>query len=214
MHPVILTALITVANVLGVGMIVPQVRKLGGPNSSASGVSGAWVGVGIALNGWWLAYATNGQLWGMIPVSLGAAVLYVAMAVLLIRRTGFSAIRSLLAGLVLLGSLPLPFLVFDGWEMAGLAIGASYALQFVPAAAVAVRSDDVSGISTTTWVMALIEAAIWWGYGVSSDDRALVIGGAGATLTSAIILIRLLGSTKPQGLRRFLPRVSHLAAAR
>lgn len=204
MNPVILSALIAIANVLGVGMIVPQVRRLGGHYRSAEGVSGGWIGVGIALNVWWLAYATENHVWGMIPVSLGAAALYIAMAALLFRHNGRTAITSVVYGLATLGLLPLPFLLLDGWDTAGLAIGASYGLQFTPAAFVAIRSADVSGISLTTWIMALIEAAIWWGYGVSSDDRALVLGGAGATIMSAIILVRLLGG-RPPG--RFLIRL-------
>jgi hypothetical protein len=201
MNALVLSALLAVANVLGVGMIVPQVRKLGGANSSASGVSGAWVGVGIGLNGWWMAYAVETGLWGLLPVSFGAAVLYLVMAVRLFNHNRWTAVRSIAFGLVLLGLVPAPFLIFSGWTAAGLAIGASYGLQFVPAAVVAVRSADVSGISVTTWVMALIEAAIWWGYGVYSEDRALVVGGVGATAASLVILVRLLSSTWRSGLR-------------
>lgn len=212
MNTLILSALLAVANVLGVGMIVPQVKKLGGNNSSTNGVSGAWVGVGIGLNGWWIAYATETGLWGLLPVSLGAAALYLVMAYRLFRHRGQAAIRSIALGLVLLGLLPAPFLILNGWTAAGLAIGASYGLQFVPAAVVAVRSADVSGVSATTWIMALIEAAIWWGYGVYSDDRALVVGGAGATVASLVILIRLLSDTWGTRLRVGQTRTTSTAA--
>ena len=53
MQSLVLSALVVVANILGVGMILPQVWRLG--RGSAGGVSGAWIGVGIGLNGWWLA---------------------------------------------------------------------------------------------------------------------------------------------------------------
>ncbi|MEM9656572.1 MAG: hypothetical protein AAGA65_31145 [Actinomycetota bacterium] len=196
MHPLILSALVVMANVLGVGMIVPQATRLLGRNGSANGVSGTWIGIGISLNSWWVAYALRSDLPGLLPVSLGAAALYLVMAVGLHRHNGTSAIRSVAAGVLLLGSAPVPFLLADGWSAAGLAIGACYCLQFAPAAAAAVRSSDVSGISPTTWVMALVEAAIWWGYGLSADDRALVVGGAGASVCSLIILARLLGGTR------------------
>lgn len=201
MHPLILTALLAMANILGVGMIVPQVARLGGRNGSAGGVSGAWIGVGIALNGWWLAYGITQQLWGLVPVSLLAAILYLTMAALLTRRCGFGSLTSVTAGFVAVGLLPAPFLLTDGWTAAGVAVGVSYGLQFTPAAAVAVRSEDVSGVSLTTWSMALIEAGIWFGYGLSSGDAPLVIGGAGAAVTSMIILARLASGNRWGGLR-------------
>ncbi|MEM7273690.1 MAG: hypothetical protein AAF547_11470 [Actinomycetota bacterium] len=200
----VLSILLVVANVLGVGMIVPQVVRLAGARGSA-GVSGAWVGVGLSLNAWWFGYGLSTSLWGLLPVATGAAALYGVMAVLLVRLTGIGALPAIAGGAAVPALAPLPFLLLDGWPAAGLAIGGAYAIQFAPAAVAAVRSADVSGISPTTWFMALVEAAIWFGYGLVMADRALVVGGFGASVAALIILVRL-GAVSGTG--RLRPRLA------
>ena len=48
---VVLPILLVVANVMGAGMIVPQVARLHRVRS-VDGLSGIWVGVGVAMNNW------------------------------------------------------------------------------------------------------------------------------------------------------------------
>lgn len=190
----LLPSLLIVANVLGVGMILPQAIRLRTHRCTA-GVSGAWIGVGLTLNLWWLAYATQARLWGLIPVSAGAFVLYAVIAVQLLRIERRAALPQLLFGLFVLGGAPLPFLLLDGWSGAGVAIGLSYGVQFLPAAVAAYRSASVAGVSSATWVMAWIEAAVWLLYGIDSTDGALLLSGTGGLLVSSIILVLL--ATKP-----------------
>ena len=52
---VMLNALVISATVLGSGMALPQARQLARTRRT-DGVSPTWVGVSMALNGWWLAY--------------------------------------------------------------------------------------------------------------------------------------------------------------
>ncbi len=185
-----LAALLIVANVMGAGMIVPQVVRLHRLRS-ADGLSGVWVGVGIAMNCWWTAYGLAESLWGVLPVSIVAALMYLVMAAQYVGLLGRAGLRPILVGATGLGLLPVPFLVLAGWDAAGLVIGLAYAVQFVPAAVAAIRQTDLRGVSPTTWIMAWIEAVIWVAYGISESDIALLVGGAGGALASTVILLRI-----------------------
>ena len=57
---VVVNALVVSATVLGSGMALPQARQLARTRST-DGVSPTWVGVSLALNGWWLAYGLAAQ---------------------------------------------------------------------------------------------------------------------------------------------------------
>ena len=199
----LLSSVVVVANVLGVAMIWPQVARLH-RDRTTSGVSPTWVGVGIALNWWWLAYAAAQQLVGLVPVSVGGTVLYLTMAVQLHRLTGGATTSRLVMSTIGVSSVPLAGLVAGGWAGAGLAVGMAYGAQFSPAAVAAVRSADTSGISPATWWMAMIEAMIWLTYGVASRDLPLIVGGAGGTLMAFTIVVRL-GLNRPRSSIATLP---------
>ncbi len=190
MRSLVMPVLLIVANVLGTGMIVPQSLRLK-RHRDTEGVSSAWVGVGVAMNIWWLAYGLEEHLWGLIPVSAIALGLYSFMAVQLVGTLGRTVARPFLFGALGLGSVPLPFLVFGNWRAAGVAIGLCYGIQFAPAALASLRSDRLSGISPTTWTMAWAEAVIWLVYGLTIGDWALVVGGTGGTAMATVILFRL-----------------------
>ncbi|MCZ7627999.1 MAG: hypothetical protein M5U19_02385 [Microthrixaceae bacterium] len=146
MNPVLLVGMLVLANAMGIGMTVPQVVRLHRLRS-ADGVSGVWIGVGIAMNTWWIAYCLAESLWGILPVSTVAALLYTVMAGQYLGLVGRPGRRPLLSGLLAVGLSPVPFLVLGGWAVTGAVIGLAYALQFSPAAVTALRSDDLSGIS-------------------------------------------------------------------
>lgn len=190
MSSTVLQLLLVVANVLGAGMIVPQVVRLH-RTRVAAGVSGVGLGVGMVLNLWWVIYAVQGRLWGIVPVSVASIGLYVTLSLLYVRIVGRRGYQPLAFGSVVIALVPLPFLLFGGWEATGLVIGGSYGLQFSPAVVDAIRSSDVRGIAPMTWSMAWVEASIWLTYGVVVDDPALVVGGAGGAAMASIILGRL-----------------------
>lgn len=186
----VMSVALVLANVLGVGMIVPQVLHLH-RHRRVDGVSATWVGVGIGINLWWIAYAVNVQLWGVLPVSVGGVALYATIAVQYLHITSAAGLRRILAGSLGASLLPAASLLLTDWDAVGVAIGVSYAVQFAPAVLEAFRSSTVGGISLMTWLLALGEAAIWFGYGVVVDDPALLIGGGGGSLMSAAIVWRL-----------------------
>lgn len=186
----VLTLLLAVATVLGGGMIVPQVLRLRRTRSLA-GVSVAWIGLSVTLNGWWVAYGVAGERWGVVPVSVVGLALYLWMARLALGIAGVGTLRGLTAGALLPTIVPAVALAVSGWTAAGLVIGLSYGIQFGPAAWSAVRSERLDGISPTTWIMAWAEAVIWFVYGLDVGDAALVVGGGGGAAMASVILVRL-----------------------
>ena len=186
---VVLPLLLLVATVAGVGMIVPQVARLH-RTQTPDGVSAVWVGVGLVMNAWWLAYAAASGLWGLVPVSVGGIALYGVLAHQLVGLLGRGALGPVARG-HLIGLVPFVGLATDGWPGAGLVVGLLYGAVFAPAIWSALRARSVAGISPTTWILAWIEAAIWLAYGSTTADLALVVGGLGGTAMSSIILVRL-----------------------
>ena len=190
MSPIVLSVMLVVANVMGAGMIVPQVVRLRRSHNTR-GISASWIGVGLAMNLWWVGYGLAGGLWGIIPVSAMAFVLYLVIVAQYAGINGVASLRNCVVGMVGLGIVPLPALILDGWATAGLVVGLCYAVQFAPAALTALRSDVLEGVSPITWAMAGTEAAIWLIYGLNQADSALMIGGGGGLAMSLVILVRL-----------------------
>lgn len=190
MTAVFVTIMIVIANVMGAGMAYPQASKLI-RTGSTRGVSGVWAGVSLTMNIWWLAYGLANDLWGLVPVSAVAALLYVAIIVAYLRSVGRSGLGGVLLGVFVLGMVPAPFLVISGWAVAGLAIGLCYGMQLVPAVVAACRSRDLRGVAPSTWIMAWVEAVIWVVYGLIVVDTALLAGGASGAVMASVILGRL-----------------------
>jgi len=185
-----LTLMIIVANAFGMAMIVPQVLKIRRSRVLA-GVSPAWVGIGVAMNLWWIVYAIQGALWGILPVSAFTFVMYTVMARLYINIGGRTAQRAIAKSGLIAGLAPLPILIFGGWVATGVTIGLAYGLQLTPAVVSAFRSESIEGISAWTWAIAWFEAAVWLAYGIAIIDVALLFGGTSGVFLSTLILMRL-----------------------
>ncbi len=190
MTAIFVTIMIVVANVMGAGMAYPQASKLI-RTGNTRGVSGVWAGVSLTMNIWWLAYGLANGLWGLVPVSGVAAVIYVAIIIAYIRSAGPGALGGVLGGALILGMIPAPFLAFGGWTVAGLAIGLCYGLQLVPAVVATCRTRELNGVAPTTWIMAWVEAVIWTAYGLFVVDSALLAGGISGAVMASLILGRL-----------------------
>lgn len=186
----LMTPLLIMANVFGVGMIVPQAVRIH-RTRIADGVSATWIGISLALNLGWFLYGVHGRLWGLIPVSAGALLLYGIVAAKLISITGSLGLRRVTTGVLGASVAPASALMAAGWIGLGLTLGLAYGLQFTPAVVSALRATSTGGISAATWIMALAEAVIWAIYGVAVSDWALILGGLGGTVMASIIVGRL-----------------------
>ncbi len=185
----LLTIAVVSANILGVGMLIPQATRIV-RERVLDGVSAEWIGTGLAVNAGWLVYALTAEVWGLLGVSGGALALYAAMAVAARRLDASHFDRTRTTALVILNVL--------GWAAAvgqvnalGLTLAGLFTVQFAPAVWSAWVSPTLSGISPTTWILALGEAVIWVAYGAAINDRALLLGGFGAAAMSGLVLLRL-----------------------
>ncbi len=171
-------------------MAFPQARRLA-RTRRVEGVSAVWIGVSLAINGWWLAYGLVAGVWALVPVSAISLVLYASMAVVYLGTVGRAALRALSLGAFGLGMFPLPFLIIGGWQLAAIAVGLSYGIQLVPAVVSACRTRDLVGVSASTWLIAWVEAGLWLVYGLGVGDVALTLAGIVGMVMSSIILGRL-----------------------
>lgn len=201
--------LLVVANVLGVGMLVPQGARLA-KSKSIAGVSPRWVGLGFGINIGWLAYATLADLPGLLPVSAGALVLYGWMLISLGKISRTAVVEGLLTSALLLAALVLTGFVGGVAAVGIFGLGFLYTVQFAPAAWESFTSSDLSGIAPVTWIMGLVEAAIWTVYGRSTGDLGLVVGGTGASIMAIIVLVNLLRSQLRTDQQRLARRVGAL----
>lgn len=187
---VLIITLVVIANILGSAMAYPQAAKLlrtGNPE----GVSAIWAGVSVSMNLWWLVYGLANSLWGLVPTSAIATVLYAIIVVAYVRSVGRAAFGGLAVGALVFGLAPLPVLLVAGWSAAGVTIGLCYGMQLFPAVVAAWRTSDLSGVAPGTWLMAWVEGAIWGAYGVFVVDGALLIGGVAGVLMATLMLVRL-----------------------
>jgi uncharacterized protein with PQ loop repeat len=198
---IMLNLIAVAASVLGSSMAFPQARRLV-LTRNVDGISSVWVGVSMAINLWWTAYALASSIWALLPVSVASFLLYAAIAVVYLRSVGRRGIGGVLLGAFGLGMAPLPFLVFGGWAVAGPAVGLCYGIQLAPAVVAAHRSRRLDGIAPGTWILSFVEGVLWLIYGAVIADAALVAGGVvGVVLAGAILLRLAVTGHRPLALR-------------
>jgi len=189
MH-LLLNFLVIVATLLGSWMAFPQARRIA-RTRRVDGVSATWIGVSLAINAWWLTYGLVAGVWAVVPVSIISLLLYGVMAWFFVLSVGRAAIPGLALGVFGLGMVPLPFLLIGGWELAGVAVGLSYGVQLLPAVVASLRTSALSGVSSTTWIIASLEAVLWLAYGLGVGDVALTLAGLVGVVMASVILVRL-----------------------
>jgi uncharacterized protein with PQ loop repeat len=190
---IVLTVVAIGASVLGAGMAFPQAVRLF-KTRCADGVSATWIGVSLAINAWWAAYAMAVSLWALLPVCLVSFIVYSWIAVVYVDVIGQARIRAIFGGAVGLGLVPLPVLLIAGWEVAGVAVGLCYGLQLAPAVVASMRTRDLAGVSAATWILSFVEGVLWLAYGFGVADWALIAGGVSGIVMAGTILGRLVAT--------------------
>ncbi len=84
-------------------------------------------------------------------------------------------------------------IILLAWLSGGLValLGMSVLVNQGPQVWAALRSNDLDGIATTTWYIALVDASLWGGYGVVSGDVALMSYGVVLFASASVILGRV-----------------------
>lgn len=188
-----LTLVVIAANVLGGAMAIPQAAKLL-RSRRVDGVSPTWAGISATVNAWWAAYGIGIGDLSIVPVSAVSVMAYLAIAVALVRfgtATPLRTVTTMAVSSALVALVPVVALAIGGWTAAGIALGALYGVQLSPAVVAVHRAPDVSGVSTATWGIAFVEAALWGVYGFARLDAGLVTLASTGLLMSALVLARL-----------------------
>jgi uncharacterized protein with PQ loop repeat len=188
-----LSAVVVAANVLGATMAVPQATRIH-RTRSAQGVSLAWAIMSTTINGWWGVYGLAVGDLAIVPVSFVSVTVYLAIAVMVVRSSDTSATQAFLtavAASAVVSSLPIVAMALGGWQIAGIVLGGLYGVQLAPAVVAVYRSADVSGVSPATWIIALVEAALWGVHGIAAGDTGIVTLAVTGVSMSTLVLARL-----------------------
>ena len=185
-----LNALVISATVLGSGMALPQARQLARTRRT-DGVSPTWVGVSLALNGWWLAY---GFAASRVGARAGVGDLVRAL------RVDGRALRPHRSGGP---SRTRPAARCGRPRHDPAAVPRGRRLGNAPASPSASATAcsccrpswpccapaNSAGVSAATWLIAWIESMLWLVYGLGVADSALVVAGVVGVAMSSVILV-------------------------
>ncbi len=73
----------------------------------------------------------------------------------------------------------------------GAVLGLAVVVQFGPQVWVALRSDDLRGISPNAWRLAIVDALVWGAYGVTIVDYALIGYASTLIVFAVVVLVRV-----------------------
>ncbi len=188
------TVAVILANVIGGAMAVPQAARLI-IHRRAEGVSPAWAGLGLTLNGWWLAYGlgAGGSSWAIVPISAISIVSYGIIVAMIVRHTTAGTSETVTGSLILstaiAGLVPILAMLIGSWSAVGVTLGAIYGVQLTPAVIGIYRATDLSGVSIATWRLAWIEALLWGVYGFPPRDPGILTFSVTGLIMSTAVLI-------------------------
>lgn len=184
-----LTALfVVVGTTIGLVRAVPQLLRLARARS-AHGVSVDTAATSSVVSLTWAAYGLlTGQ--SAVAAASGASGLMFALVTLVALRYGrrLGEMRTTPLWLMVL----LAAGVIGGARGLGFVLPVSVLVANVPQLLVAWRERDLSALSLGTWLLSVLEAAVWGTYGLLAGDRAILTYGTLHFLTSGgIVMLRL-----------------------
>jgi uncharacterized protein with PQ loop repeat len=181
-----------IASVVFLVRLVPQPIKLwrtGLPEglSPMAAINGVISDVG------WVLYGFSAALVPVWAVSVASLVPTVATLVLLLVTTRRVPRPDLVGSVVWLLSVAV------AWHLGALVtvLGLSVVVNHGPQVVAALRERDLRGISTTTYLLALADAALWGVYGFAVRDPALLAYGVVLTAAALTILGRIWWTRRP-----------------
>jgi uncharacterized protein with PQ loop repeat len=134
-----------------------------------------------------LAWFIYGLSQGSVPiwiVSLPSFPLAMWTVVLLRRQT---TRRDLIGAALWTAVIALAWL----GGMLGAVLGLAVIVQFGPQVWVALRTDDLQGISPNAWRLSILDACVWGAYGITITDYALIGYASTLIVFAVIILVRV-----------------------
>jgi uncharacterized protein with PQ loop repeat len=179
-----------IATVLAAIGALPQVRLVA-RTGDVSGVSFSMVTLNAASEAGWFAHFAGRGEWAAVPASFVIVAAYGALG-LTLARAGSRPRQPVAVGagwvVVLIGSR-----FSMGPAALGTLLAATKVVQVTPQVWTAWRTRRPTGVSSTMWMMAVVESTLWAGYGVVQGDAALVFLGAVGATAGIAVLARLNG---------------------
>jgi MtN3 and saliva related transmembrane protein len=168
---------------------VPQVVRTA-RSGDVSGVSPAMWAVLAAQAIAWMVFGARA---GLVPSIATNVVLGTAAAVMLVllardRARGYVRALSFLGVVVAIEAATLVGLPNAAM---GLVAAALSTVAFVPQARTALRSDDLSGLSRSMWVLSVVAGLAWCTYGIGRASFPIWASAGFSTLLSAVVLARI-----------------------
>jgi len=173
----------TVASVLGVGLIAPQTWRIM-RTSNAAGVSVTGLVCSCISYAGWVSFALHLLDIPMLVSLLFPFVLEAVTLALAIRwggeLAGLSTCWIWLAALVVAGLI--------GWAALGSLLAVSIVWGYGPAVLEAWRAADISGVSVVAWRVRVVDGLAWASYGLGSDQtESLIYGTTAAGLAIGVL---------------------------
>ena len=174
-----------VATVLAAVGALPQLRRVV-RTGDARGVSLSMVTLNAASEVGWFTHFAGREQWAAAPASFLIVGTYGALG-LALSRAGISARRPVTVGCGWAAALVATRFAIGPGALATL-LAATKVAQVAPQVWTAWRTSRPTGVSSAMWVIAVVESALWAGYGAFCGDVALVaLGLVGVTAGIAIL---------------------------
>ena len=175
------------ATVLAITSLIPQARRLLRTGDTA-GVSITWTAIGTVTNVGWFVYVTTEGLWSSAPATVLSSAFYGWLFVLLARlgTPWTTAARLGVAWAVILAATT----ALTSLAVLGTVLGLAYAVQVAPSVWTAYRTWAPSGVAPETWLMMLVQVALWGVYGIANGDVPIMIYGVTGLTASGLMLAR------------------------
>ena len=173
----------TVASVLGVGLIAPQTSRIL-RTRNAAGVSVAGLVCSCISYIGWISFALHLLDIPMLVSLLLPFILEAITLGLAIRWGG--ELHGLSTCWIWLTALLVASMI--GWSALGTLLAISIVWGYGPAVVEAWRAADVSGVSVVAWRVRVIDGLAWASYGLFSDQKeSLIYGSAAAALACGVL---------------------------
>jgi uncharacterized protein with PQ loop repeat len=180
-------AVAAAATVLSMSCTWPQVARIRRTGDIA-GVSVTAAALTVSSEIGWTVYLGGEALWSAVPEG-AFNIAANALLVVAVRRAGGSARTALFTALAWMTVLLTARWLGGPGSIAAL-LGVAYVVQLTPAVVTAWRTWSPSGIATSTWMMRLVESALWGTYGYVRGDPPLIVFGLLGVTESTAILVR------------------------
>ena len=183
MTPLIAVVVGAAGAALTAARCLPQLHRLLSTRR-ADGVSLSSLAVGAVSGAGWASYSVLADL-PSVAIAATAACCIFSACLLVARRLSSSRVGSgpaLWAGTLLLVQVAL------GTQALGLALAASAIATGLPQLREVRRRTDLSGVSSMTWTLAIVEGALWLGVGLATMDAPVLVWAVGQLVVGVPVL--------------------------